>query len=79
MRSTIQLDMHCISKSETQQKSKGQISVHLQLIHRAAWFQIAAYEYTGGGAENPEVLAEYLKITEASVKLSPKPAQWDSA
>jgi TolB-like protein/class 3 adenylate cyclase len=30
--------------------------------HLAPWFQIAAYEYTGRGEENPDILAQYLKI-----------------
>jgi TolB-like protein/class 3 adenylate cyclase len=30
--------------------------------HLAPWFQIAAYEYTGRGEENPDILSEYLKI-----------------
>ena len=30
--------------------------------HLAPWFQIVAYEYIGRGEENPNILAEYLKI-----------------
>ena len=30
--------------------------------HTAPWFQMAAYEYTGRGEENPDILSEYLKI-----------------
>ena len=30
--------------------------------HMAPWFQIAAYQYTGRGEENPDILSEYLKI-----------------
>ena len=32
--------------------------------HLAPWFQIAANEHIGRGKENPEVIAEYLKIRE---------------